>query len=108
MQNAVLYARVSSREQREEGYSVEAQQRLLRDYASKNSLRIVREFTDVETAKASGRTEFSSMLAFLRKNTACRVVLVEKTDRLYRNLRDAVSIEELRVEVHLVKEGQVI
>src|SRR4029079_12300608 len=41
-----------------------------------------------------------------------RVVLVEKTDRLYRNRTDSLAIEELiektGVEVHLVKEGRVI
>jgi site-specific DNA recombinase len=35
-------------------------------------------------------------------------LLVEKTDRLYRNLRDAVTVEELDIEVHLVKEGQIV
>src|SRR5262249_55056518 len=45
---------------------------------------------------------------FLSKNQACRTVLVEKTDRLYRNFRDCVTLEDLDVEVHLVKEGQVI
>jgi DNA invertase Pin-like site-specific DNA recombinase len=35
-------------------------------------------------------------------------VLVEKTDRLYRNFRDAVTLEDLDVEIHLVKEGQII
>ena len=35
-------------------------------------------------------------------------MLVEKTDRLYRNFRDAVTLEDLDVEIHLVKEGQVI
>jgi hypothetical protein len=35
-------------------------------------------------------------------------VLVEKTDRLYRNFRDAVTLEDLDLEIHLVKEGQII
>jgi DNA invertase Pin-like site-specific DNA recombinase len=48
---AVLYARVSSREQREEGFSIEAQMKLLRAAASKEGLEIVREFVEVESAK---------------------------------------------------------
>ena len=33
---------------------------------------------------------------------------MEKTDRLYRNFRDYVTVEELDIEIHLVKEKQVI
>ena len=59
---AVIYARVSSREQREEGYSIEAQVRLLRDAASKDGLTIQREFIEVESAKAAGRKKFAEMV----------------------------------------------
>ncbi len=108
MQNAVLYARVSSREQQEQGYSIDAQTRYLREYAGKHGMAILREFIEVETAKTTGRKEFSEMLKFLRKNPRCKIVLVEKTDRLYRNFRDSIAIEDLRVEVHFAKEGQVL
>ncbi len=33
---------------------------------------------------------------------------MEKTDRLYRNFRDCVTLEDLDVEIHLPKEGQII
>jgi site-specific DNA recombinase len=49
------------------------------------------------------------MVAFLRKNTSCRILLVEKTDRLYRNFRDWVTIDEIKgLEVHFVKEGAIV
>lgn len=48
------------------------------------------------------------MVAFLKKSPTCRVVLVEKVDRLYRNIRDWVSIDDLGVELHFVKEGLVV
>ena len=86
----VLYARVSSKDQEKEGFSIPAQLRLLRDYASNKGFVIAQEFTDVETAKASGRTNFNEMLLYLKKHqTACRTILVEKTDRLYRNIKDS-------------------
>ena len=105
---AVLYARVSSREQQEEGYSIEAQVKLLRTVASEKGLEIVREFVDVESAKATGRKLFTEMVTYFRRNRSCRTLLVEKTDRLYRNFRDAVTLEDLDVEIHFVKEGQVL
>src|SRR5436305_5386057 len=101
--NAVLYARVSSREQQEEGYSIPAQLKLLREYGSRNGFRIEQEFVDVETAKTTGRPKFDEMVRFLKSSRNGRVVLVEKTDRLYRNFRDAVTLEELDAEIHLVK-----
>lgn len=106
--DAVLYARVSSKEQEKEGFSIPAQTKLLRSYATTRGISVVREFVDVETAKHSGRTGFGEMLAFLRRSTSCRVILVEKTDRLYRNLRDWVTLDDLDLEIHFVKEGVVL
>ena len=106
--NAVLYARVSSREQEQEGYLIPAQLKMLREYASKNGFKIIKEFVDVETAKTPGRKAFGKMVEFLENPKNSRIVLVEKTDRLYRNFRDAVTLEDLQAEIHLVKEGQII
>lgn len=108
MRPAVLYARVSSKDQEREGYSIPAQLKFLRAYAETHSFEIVREFVDVETAKCSGRKQFGEMVRFLDATPACRVILVEKTDRLYRNFRDYVTLEDLGTEIHLPKEGQVI
>jgi site-specific DNA recombinase len=108
----VLYARVSSREQEREGYSIPAQRKLLAEYARIHNFHIEREFIDVESARNPGRKEFGNMLRLLETDSACRIVLVEKTDRLYRNRTDALAfeslIEERGVEIHSVKEGRVI
>lgn len=106
--NAVIYARVSSKHQEREGYSIQAQLKLLREYAQSHEFQIVREFVDVETAKTTGRKQFGEMVRFLEENADSRVVIVEKTDRLYRNFRDCVTLEDLGVEIHLPKEGQII
>ena len=108
MKPAVIYARVSSKDQEREGYSIPAQLKLLREYARTHEFEIVHEFIDVETAKTTGRKQFGEMVRFFQQNAACRTAIVEKTDRLYRNFRDCVTIEDLEVEIHLPKEGQVI
>ena len=108
LSRAVIYARVSSKEQDREGFSIPAQLKLLNDYAITNGLTVAKEFVDVETAKASGRTSFNDMLRYLRKHPRIVTVLVEKTDRLYRNLKDWVTVDELGLEIHLVKEGAVL
>src|ERR1700734_1234277 len=104
---AVLYARVSSKDQEREGFSIPAQQRLLREYALEKGLAIPQEFLDVETAKQSGRAGFAEMVTYLKKH-ACRTILVEKTDRLYRNLKDWSTLDELGVTIHFVKENVII
>jgi DNA invertase Pin-like site-specific DNA recombinase len=108
IRQAVLYARVSSREQEAEGYSLAAQVKLLRDYAVLHGIQILEEFIDIETAKRTGREEFGKMLTFLKRSRKCRVVLAEKTDRLYRNLKDWVTIDGLGLELHLVKENVIL
>jgi site-specific DNA recombinase len=106
---AVLYARVSSREQEREGFSIPAQQELLRKYAALHGIQIVEEFIDVETAKRTGRVAFGKMLQYLKRRKAkSPMILVEKTDRLYRNLKDWVALDEMNVDIHLVKEGIVL
>ena len=105
---AILYARVSSKEQDREGFSIDAQVKLLRGYAALNGVRIAREYIDIETAKATGRTQFNEMLSYLKSHPAIDTLLVEKTDRLYRNLRDWVTIDELDLEIHFVKENVVL
>jgi len=108
---AVTYARVSSKPQ-EDGFSLISQNRTITQYAASRKFEIVRDFTSSESAKKQGRKNFNAMLAFLREHPDVRIVIVEKTDRLVRNLHDFVEIEdlveELDIEIHLVKEGQVL
>jgi DNA invertase Pin-like site-specific DNA recombinase len=105
---AVMYARVSSKEQEKEGFSIPAQLKLLKEYAATQGFTIAQEYVDVETAKHTGRTAFGEMVAYLRAHPSIRILLVEKTDRLYRNLKDWVTVDDLDVEMHFPKEGVVL
>ena len=112
MEKAVIYARVSSKEQEAEGYSIPAQIKFLQEYSAKNGFVIAKEFTDVETAKKAGRTEFMKMLRFLDDNKHIKHVTVEKTDRLLRNISDYALldglIEQSDLKIHLVKENVIL
>jgi hypothetical protein len=105
---AVIYARVSSKEQEKEGFSVTAQLKLLKEYAAANSFTITREYVEVETAKQTGRAAFGEMIAYFKAHRSVRAMPVEKTDRLYRNLKDWVTVDELDMELHFPKEGVVL
>jgi site-specific DNA recombinase len=108
VKEGVLYTRVSSREQQQRGFSLGAQAKESHEYANRNGIEVVKVFEDVETAKSPGRKQFDEMIKYFKRNRSCRILLVEKTDRLYRNLRDRLTIEDLDIELHLVKEGQII
>lgn len=96
--NVVIWARVSSREQRE-GYSIDAQLRATRDRAFKNGWTVVREFTVAESAKRGAeRSAFNKMVDWVKKNAKredLRAILSHKLDRVCRNMRDAVRMQEL-------------
>lgn len=98
MQNCVIWARVSSREQRE-GYSIDAQLRVSRERAQKEGWNILREFVVAESAKRGAeRVAFNEMFKWVRSNARklkIGVVLAHKLDRVCRNMRDAVRMQEL-------------
>lgn len=105
---AVAYTRVSTKEQEREGFSIPAQQKLISAYAVAEGLNLVKSYVDIETAKHSDRNNFNAMVTYLKRHRTVRILLVEKTDRLYRNLKDWVTVDELDVEIHFVKEGTVL
>ena len=45
--HAVIYARVSSKEQEKEGFSIPAQLKLLKEYAAAQVFTVVQEYVDV-------------------------------------------------------------
>jgi DNA invertase Pin-like site-specific DNA recombinase len=48
------------------------------------------------------------MIHFLEEHSEVRILLCEKTDRLYRNFKDYVTIDELDLTLIFVKEGSVL
>lgn len=96
----VALARVSSREQEREGFSLDIQVDALNEYAKRNGGEIIRLFRIAETAsKKDERKTFKELLAFAKAN-AHRVsgVLFYKVDRAARNLFDYVELERLESE----------
>lgn len=96
--NVVVWARVSTREQKE-GYSIDAQLRAMRDRAQTNGWKIVREFVVAESAKrGSERLVFNEMFGWVTANAKrekIKTIFSHKLDRVCRNMRDAVRLQEL-------------
>lgn len=112
MTDAVLLARVSTREQEEYGHSLPAQLDRLRDYAQRRGFTVVEEFAFSESAGTKIRKRFEALLAFLRPREPMPVLRCQNVDRITRNVRDAVDLDDLRVnhglEIHFVQEGFVL
>src|SRR5262249_13697288 len=106
--HAVIYARVSSKEQEKEGFSIPAQLKLLKEYAAAQGFTVAQEYVDVEKPKQPGSAAFGEMIAEWNGQPAVRTLLVEKTDRLHRILKDWVTVDDLEVEIHFPKEGVVL
>ena len=110
---AVLFCRVSSKEQEETGYSLPAQEKYLRDYADKNGFTDLKVFAVSESAGGKvQRKVFNEMLQYLRTNNIS-VVIVETTDRMTRNFADVPTIDKWVLEaethqIHLAKEGCIL
>ncbi len=96
--NVVIWARVSSREQRE-GYSIDAQLRVNRERAQANGWHVTREFVVAESAKRGAeRRSFNEMFKWVKVNAKrekIEAILSHKLDRVCRNMRDAVRLQEL-------------
>lgn len=110
---AVLYCRVSSKDQEEHGFSLPAQEKFLKEYAAKKDLEITKIFAISESASGRKQREvFSEMMQYVIDRDLT-VVVCEKVDRLTRNFKDAVAIDEWleddeNRQVHLVKDSLVL
>tara|TARA_B100001750_G_scaffold145115_1_gene115893 strand:+ start:2963 stop:4495 length:1533 start_codon:yes stop_codon:yes gene_type:complete len=109
---AVLFARVSTKDQEEQGHSLPAQTEKLRAYASKNGMTIIKEFVFQETGGSKKqRKKFNEMIDYLKRHDDGNVpiLLTTNVDRITRNFKDAVEIDELRIHkglhVHFIQDG---
>ncbi len=86
-----IYTRKSSEDEEKQILSIEAQIQELKDFAKKESLKIVDEFVETKTAKELGRPIFNEMLSQIEKGEA-EGILAWHPDRLARNSVDGGKI----------------
>src|SRR3972149_8347365 len=110
---AVLLCRVSSKEQEETGYALPAQEKLLNEYAVRQNYDLARVFSISESASGRKQREiFNGMMDYINRE-GVKIVIIEKVDRLTRNFKDAVMVDEWLEEdeqrqVHFVKDSLVL
>jgi site-specific DNA recombinase len=103
MKRYLALARVSSREQEREGFSLDVQEEGLTRYAERHGGQIDKLYRIAETAsKQVERRIFKELLAYAREHaTDLSGLLFYKVDRAARNLFDYVELERLEAEYGL-------
>lgn len=110
---AVIIARVSSKRQEDEGYSLPAQKKLLSNYAAERNLQILNTYEIAESAsKTEQRKIFKEAMKFIEDNQV-KNLIVEKVDRHVRNLHDAVETHDWLMadenkKAHFVKDALIM
>ena len=96
LKQAIVYTRVSSKEQADKNLSLDFQKKTIVEYAKRSGVDILAYFGGTyESAQTDGRKEFQRMLEFIRKNKG-RVshILVYTLDRFSRTGGGAIKIAQ--------------
>lgn len=94
---AVVYCRVSTREQAEEGVSLGSQERTCREFCRQRGWSVRRVFVEKgESARTTDRPEFTEMIRWCRHHRSqLDVLLVYKLDRFCRNKTHFFALQAL-------------
>lgn len=103
-----IYVRVSTDEQRDNGYSIDSQLRMIKEYCEKNNYDIVDVYNDAgHSGKDLMRPEMQRLLKDIKSHKIEKIVAI-KVDRLTRNNYDGFWFlnycEEYDVKIELILE----
>ena len=111
MKKAIIWARVSSQEQANEGYSIDNQIERLTECCQKHNLAIFETFRVQESSTKGEKKEFNRMINLVKHQKDKVVVLATKIDRLNRSMADLSKLEELvrmeNVELYFLENGRI-
>ena len=103
-----VYVRVSTDDQRDNGYSIDSQLRMIKEYCEKNDYNIVDVYNDAgHSGKDLMRPEMQRLLADIKAKKFDKLIAI-KVDRLTRNNYDGFWLlnycEEHEVKIELILE----
>ena len=93
MKKIITYARVSTTEQAEKGYSLAQQKLELENYAKHNNYRTLQHFEEDYSAKTFDRPIFNNLLKYIKK-TKVDYIVCTKMDRFSRNMNNTINMIE--------------
>lgn len=96
MQQALIYCRVSTDEQAEKGYSLDAQEKFCKSFAINSGYKVVSVYRDEgKSGTTLDRPALKDLLAKCQEGRAIDAVIVQETDRLARNTHGHLTIKTL-------------
>lgn len=99
-EKAVMYLRVSSAKQ-EDGYSLDAQEKLALEYAEKHNLNVLKRWKVQESAWGKEeRKFFTEMVEYVKRNNSIKHIIFDVVDRMTRNDNDKIRVIRLIKEYH--------
>ncbi len=106
---AILYARVSTDEQADKGYSLRHQEETANKYCSFQNIEVVATYVEDHSAKTFERPEFKKLLALIKsRKLNADLLLFTKWDRFSRNAGDAYgminTLNKLGVEPQAIEQ----
>ena len=109
---AIVFARVSSKRQKDEGVSLDVKMEAITKYCQEKGLKIIKDFSIDESSTRGDRKQYHEMLDFAQSCKGRIAIVVNYVDRLQRSSDDSYLINKLRkdgkIEVHFLKEGLII
>jgi site-specific DNA recombinase len=109
---AIILARVSTKEQQEEGYSIPSQVKRLADYSNSKNFVILKTFKIVESSSKETRINFEEVLNLIKISKEPLALVTDTIDRLQRSFRESVILDDFRkagkVEIHFYRENLVL
>jgi DNA invertase Pin-like site-specific DNA recombinase len=89
----VIYTRVSTDEQRKQGFSLQEQERSLRAFAERMGMEVIAHYQDDYSAKDFNRPQFKRFLQDVEtKRIRPQILLCVRIDRFSRNLQDSLEM----------------
>ena len=110
----IIFARVSTDRQEKEGLSLEEiQLPKMREYAKEKDIEVVAEYAIGETGGGyKERKKFNEMIEFLKKRKDVSEVIAFRVDRITRNFKDAVAMNDIMQQydkhIHCIDENLVL
>ncbi len=109
LQKVLLYVRVSTDEQAQQGYSLDYQEETLRAFCDRMNYEVVGVFREDHSAKNFKRPEWSRLQTFVKTNKRLvDKILFTKWDRFSRNIHDAFTeikkLESYGIEPNAVEQ----
>jgi len=92
---AIIYTRVSTDEQKENGFSLREQEQSLRKFCKKEGIEVAKHYQDDHSAKNFNRPSFQTMLDDLKqKKVKADLFICVRWDRFSRNVEESLKMKK--------------